>query len=814
MSKEKRTATSQDAEGGETSAKGADSSGKGSKGSGKDSKSSVERSKASGKGATSSEKSTKASARGAARASGGSKAPKASQAAEAPETPKTAKAGKAARAAKARSSGGAGDGVKGASGRAEPPASRVESVESIESVIDSSDERAAEMIELYRDLAADLSEAADLGEAVSRTLEHFCRFASFAAGYGSVDPLADSRAEAWCTAEEGRFGALRDALGRWHERDGYLQPAGWDSPATTETAGTLVGRALESGLPVMLDEIEAEALEEAAVLLESGLRAAFAFPVFFGSEVVAVVAFFAEDPGPLSEPMAEAVQFALRQLEVVAGSERADRAVRVAARHARAQAAELNEMAVRLRDSGSQGGDGMYDALTGFPRRRLLLDRLQQALRRRQRNPDIQFAVACVGLEGLRQVRDRLGLRASEEFLLALCRRMESAVRPADTIARTAEDEFTILLEDSDGLKHANAAAERMQAAICRPYRLDDEEVNATASIGLALSNPAYEYAETILRDATAALRASRAFGDEHPRVFDMAEQPRSRSARPHEEDLAEALRDGEMALEYQPVVSLRSGRVAGFEARAKWMHPERGRLAPEQFLPESGAGPAVSALLTWSLRQAATQVIEWRRQRPGSPPYAALVLSSEQFYSPDLVTEAWDVLTNTDLEGDLLRLVVQESVLAQSPGQAAQVLASLGALEVGVVMEGFGTGYSTLPNLHRLRPRGLVIDRAFLVGASNRPTQWLVARTIVELARILEAEAIAAGIENGDQLTRLFQLGCQRAQGPYFGGGLDADKTRGLIEEGFGPEVKSLRRPAEGGVAESPFTRFLEQRN
>ncbi|MEJ2312168.1 MAG: EAL domain-containing protein [Gemmatimonadales bacterium] len=681
-------------------------------------------------------------------------------------------------------------------------------------MIDASDEWAAEMIGLYQDLATDLLEAANLAEAVSKALEHFCGFASFAAGYASVDPLADSRTETWHSAEDGRYGGLREALGRWQERDGHLRPAGWDSAPNTETAGTLVGRVLESGLPAMLDEIEAEALEEAGAALESGLRAAFAFPVFFGSEVVAVIAFFAEEPGPLSQPLAEAVQFALRQLEVVAGSERADRAVRVAARHARAQAAELNEMAVRLRDGGAQGGDGMYDALTGFPRRRLLLDRLQQALRRRQRNPDLQFAVACVGLEGLQQVRDRLGLRASEEFLLALCRRMESAVRPADTIARTSEDEFTIILEDSDGLAHANAVAERMQAAIRRPYRLDAEEVSAGASIGLALSNPAYEYAETILRDATAALRASRAFGDEHPRVFDMAEQPRSHSARPHEEDLAAALLEGEMALEYQPVVSLRSGCVVGFEARAKWLHPERGKLAPEQFLPESGAGPAVSALLSWSLRQAATQVIEWQRLRPGSPPYAALVLSSEQFYSPDLVTEAWDVLTHTDADGDLLRLVVQERVLAQSPGQAAQILASLGALEIGVVMDGFGTGYSSLPNLHRLRPRGLVIDRAFLVGASNRPTQWLVARTIVELARILEAEAIAAGIENGDQLTRLFQLGCERAQGPYFGGGLDAGKTRAVLEEGFGAEVRSLRRPAEGGVAESPFTRFLEQRN
>ena len=391
---------------------------------------------------------------------------------------------------------------------------------------------------------------------------------------------------------------------------------------------------------------------------------------------------------------------------------------------------------------------------------------------------------------------------------------MESAVRPADTIARTGEDEFTIILEDSDGLKDANAAAERMQAAVRRPYRLDEEEVIATASIGLALSSPGYEYAETILRDATAALRASRAFGDEQPRVFDLAEQPRSSGARPEADDLIEALRSGELALEYQPVVSLRSGRVAGFEARARWQHPQRGRLVPEQFLPETGAGPAVSALLSWSLRQAATQVLEWSRYRPGSPPHAALVLSSEQFYSPDLVAETWDVLTSTDLDGSLLRLVVQEGVVARSPGQAAQVLASLGALEVGVVMDGFGTGYSSLPHLHRLRPRGLIIDRAFLAGASSRPSQWLVARAIVELARIIEAEAIASGIETPEQLTRLLHLGCQRAQGPYFGGGLDAAKTRALVEEGFAGEIRSLHRPGEGGLGASPFTRFLETRS
>jgi diguanylate cyclase (GGDEF)-like protein len=756
MSKEKRTATSQSAEPSE-------STGKGSKGSA-----------ASGKGAGSAAKAPKAS----------SKAPKASGKGATRSEGKGAKASGTSRegdSAKGRKPSGEAAGNASGTRTIKPAkdSTRLKKAKGAEAEIDaaiqSSDERAAEVIGLYRVLAADLSEAAHLEEAISRTLKHFCSFGIFAAGYAAVDLLADSRTEAWCAAEKGRFGDLRVALGDWHDHDGHLTSPAWGSVPAEAPAITLIGRALESGLPVMVDSIdsaEVSELEEAEVAFESGVSSAFAFPVFFGSEVVAVVAFFAEDPGPLSESLTEVVQFALRQLEVVAGSERADRAVRVAARHARAQAAELNDMALRLRDGGSHGGDGMYDALTGFPRRRLLLDRLQQALRRRQRNPDIQFAVACVGLEGLRQVRERLGLRASEEFLLALCRRMESAVRPADTIARTGDDEFTILLEDSDGLKDAHSAAERIQEAVRRPYHLSDEGVSATASIGLALSNPAYEYAETILRDATAALRASRAFGDEHPRVFDMAEQPRSYSARPHEEDLAEALRDGEMALEYQPVVSLESGRVTGFEARAKWLHPERGKLAPEQFLPESGAGPAVSALLSWSLRQAATQVIEWRRHRPDAPPYAALVLSSEQFYSPDLVTEAWDVLTNIDLDGNLLRLVVQEGVLAQSPGQAAQILASLGALEIGVVMEGFGTGYSSLPNLHRLRPRGLMIDRGFLVGTSNRPTQWLVARTIVELARIIEAESIAAGIENGDQL-----------------------------------------RPAEGGSAASPFTRFLEQR-
>lgn len=673
------------------------------------------------------------------------------------------------------------------------------------------DDGVERILGLYRQIAAAMAEAGDLTKAVAGTVECFCHHVPFAAAYGIVEPGARPRREVWWAGEEERYDPLRDLLGG--QRYSGPVPSGEAEDAAAQADGTIIGRVLASGLPVVVERLAEEPLEEAQAAVEAGLGAAHAFPVFFGSEVVAAVVFFSLEPGALGQSLTDAVHFALRQLEVVAGSEKAERAVRAAARHARAQAAELNEMAVRLQVSGAHGGDGMYDALSGFPRRRLLLDRLQQTLRRRQRNPDLQFAVACLGIEGLRQVRDRLGLRASEECLLALCRRMEAAVRPADTVARTGEDEFTVILEDCDGLSEASAAAERIQAAVKRPFLLDGEETALTASIGLTLG-PSYEYAETILRDAMAALRASRAFGDEQPRVFDLAEQPRSPGGRLAEDDLARALRDGELALEYQPVVSLRSGRVAGFEARARWLHPERGPLAPEQFLPESGAGPAVSALLGWSIREACAQILEWRRHRPGSAPYAALTLSPEQFYSPDLVAETWDVLTRTDLDGRLLRFVVGEGVLARSPTQAAQVLASLGALEVGVVMDGFGIGYSSLPNLHRLRPRGLIIDRAFLVGASRRPSQWLVARTIVELARIIDAEPIAAGIETESQLARLFELGCLRAQGPYFGGGLRGDRTRALLEEGFGPEVRALQRPDSGECGHSPFARFLEGRS
>lgn len=676
------------------------------------------------------------------------------------------------------------------------------------------DEQAAEIISLYRRVAEAVTKAEGLAEGVSGVAECFSSCAPLTAAYGVVGPDLESRSEAWFPAAREGLGPLRAALSQGRTVRQTTDTGSGDTKSSTGRRGTLIDRVLDSGLPVILETLEKEELPEAAAALDAGLRSAFAFPVFFGSEVVAVLALFAARPTGLPEPLLEAVHFALRQLELVAGSERADRAVRAAARHARAQAAELNDMAVQLRAGGVQGADGMYDALTGFPRRRLLLDRLQQTLRRRQRNPDRQFGVACLGIEGLREVRDRLGLRASEEYLLALCRRMQAAVRPGDTVARTAEDEFTIILEDSEGLEDANAAAQRVQEVLRRPYRLSDEDITAAVSIGLALSSPAYEYAETILRDATAALRASRAFGDEEPRVFDLADHPRSQGGRPHEEDVLQALADGEMILQYQPVVSLQSGLVAGFEARARWKHPERGLLAPEQFLPESGAGPASSALLAWSIREACAHVLEWRRARPAAPPHAAVSLTSEQFYSPDLVTVTWDILTGLDLDGRLLRFVVGEGVLARSPGQAAQVLASLGALEVGVVMDGFGTGYSVLPNLHRLRPRALVIDRAFLMGASRRPSQWLVARTIVELARILEAEAIASGVETEEQLARLFQLGCGHAQGPYFGGGLDSGQSLALAREGFAAEVRALHEPDRSGdPSASPFTRFLQAR-
>lgn len=645
---------------------------------------------------------------------------------------------------------------------------------------ETADAGVGEVLGLYQEIAGAVS-GAGLAEAMARVLDRVCSFAGWPVGYGLVDPLGDNRVEVWHLADDDPARAI-------------LQPG----------AG-LVERVLAGGSMVSVEDLATDAeLPEAEAAMEVGLRAAYAIPIFAGEEIAAVLAFFAAEPGPMPPGLAEAVEFTAKQLEVIAESEKARRAVQAAARQARAQAVALNRMAAQLRVSGAPAGDGMYDALTGFPRRRLLLDRLQQAFRRCQRNPELQFAVACVGLEGMKDLRDELGLRASEELLLALCRRMAAAVRPADTIARTGEHEFTIILEDTEGLDDARKAAERLQSAICGPYRAETDEVSVSAHIGLALSAASYEHGESILQDALAALRASRAFGDEHPRVFDLAGQTRLRPGRVDDREIERAVEDGELLLEYRPVVSLASGRVAGFESHVRWKHPERGVLAPEEFLPEAGSGRAASVLLSWTLEQVCRQALEWQSLASGKLPYAAPLLTSEQFFGPELVSATWDALTATGLEGRGLRFVVEESVLMRSPAQAAQVLAGLGALEVGVVIDAFGTS-SSLPHLHQLMPAALRIERAFLTGASVAPRKWLVARMVVELARILDAEVHAAGVDSRERLASLFHLGCGFAQGPYFGGGVSAEKTLALLRGGFAAEVEPLLRPGGGVGARRP---------
>ena len=664
---------------------------------------------------------------------------------------------------------------------------------------ETSDAGVGEVLGLYQEVAGAVS-GAGLTEAIARVLDRVCSFAGWPVGYGLVDPFGDNRAEVWHLADDDRFKELIEAPEARTPAAMAARRPGDTARAIPQPGAGLVERVLTGGSLVSIEDLATDAeLPEAEAAMEAGLRAAYAIPIFAGEEIAAVLAFFAEEPGPMPPGFAEAVEFTAKQLEVIAGSEKAQRAVQAAARQARAQAVELNRMAAQLRVSGAPAGDGMYDALTGFPRRRLLLDRLQQAFRRCQRNPELQFAVACVGLEGMKDLRNELGLRASEELLLALCRRMVGAVRPADTIARTAEHEFTIILEDTEGLDDSRKAAERLQSAICRPYRAETDEVSLRAHIGLALSAASYEHGESILQDALAALRASRAFGDEHPRVFDLADQPRLRPGRVDDREIERAVEDGELRLEYRPVVSLASGRVAGFESHVRWKHPERGVLAPEEFLPESGSGRAASVLLSWTLEQVCRQALEWQSLAAGTLPYAAPLLTSEQFFGPELVSATWDALTATGLEGRGLRFVVDESVLMRSPAQAAQVLVGLGALEVGVVIDAFGTS-SSLPHLHELRPAALRIERAFLTGASAAPRKWLVARMVVELARILDAEVHAAGVDSRERLAALFHLGCEFAQGPHFGGGVSAEKTAALLRGGFAAEVEPLVRLGGGG--------------
>jgi diguanylate cyclase (GGDEF)-like protein/PAS domain S-box-containing protein len=424
--------------------------------------------------------------------------------------------------------------------------------------------------------------------------------------------------------------------------------------------------------------------------------------------------------------------------------------------------------------------NAFHDALTGLPNRALFMDRLAQAMERTKRHADYSFAVFFIDVDRFKLVNDSLGHTIGDQLLAGIGKRLEACTRAGDTVARLGGDEFTILLDDMRDASDADCMAERIRERLKEPFSLGGHEVFASVSVGVALSPMCYQRPDDLLRDSNTAMHRAKASGRARHQIFDATMHSHAAKLLKIETDLRRTGVCDEYRLHYQPIVSLDTGRVTGFEALVRWEHPERGLICPEEFISVAEETGQIVALDRWVLRAACRQTRLWQQTFPGLT--ISVNLSPRQFLQTDLVAELKSVLAETGLDAGCLKLEITENVLMSDGDVVRKTLSGIKALGVELYLDDFGTGYSSLSYLHRFPVDVLKIDRSFVgrIGAGGENSE--IARAIITLAHGMELGVIAEGIETREQLAELLSLSCSHGQGNLFSMPVGAEEAERII--------------------------------
>jgi diguanylate cyclase (GGDEF)-like protein len=438
----------------------------------------------------------------------------------------------------------------------------------------------------------------------------------------------------------------------------------------------------------------------------------------------------------------------------------------------------------RVRDYNDQlQHDALHDALTSLPNRALFIDRLQHAITLAKRRPGYFFGVLFIDLDGFKVINDSMGHSAGDLLLIAFSKKLVACVRPLDTVARLGGDEFAVLLEDISGESNAMYVASRIKEELKKPFPVPGNEVFVTGSMGIALSSSGYDTPEQVIRDADTALYQSKAHRRADFTIFEPAMHARAVERLRLEMDLRRAIERQEFVSYYQAIVSVKKKCVVGYEALARWHHPERGIIFPGNFIPMAQETGMIVAIDRLVLRQACVQMKKWLdRFRGNHLNFVSVNLAHKQILQPDLVEHVAQVLEETGLPPEHLKLEITENVLFENPESASTLLSRLRGLGVQLYIDDFGTGYSSLSYLHRLPINGLKIDRSFVKRIDDVGENHAIIRTIMTLARDLNIDTVAEGVETANQLAHIESLDCAYWQGFLFSKPVKSEEAQALI--------------------------------
>ncbi|HEY8312156.1 MAG TPA: GGDEF and EAL domain-containing protein, partial [Gemmatimonadaceae bacterium] len=440
-----------------------------------------------------------------------------------------------------------------------------------------------------------------------------------------------------------------------------------------------------------------------------------------------------------------------------------------------------------------------HDPLTGLPNRRSFLDRMQTAFVRSRQNSGKACALLLANLDHFKVFNETLRASAGDQILVEVARRLSAHLRQDRTIARkdsndlTAEaavfrlggDEFTILLEGMTDASDAMRVARTLQQVAASPIDVQSKEVRVALSVGIAMSAPAHERPEDLLRDADVALRRAKSLGGSRCEVFDEAMHARAVGRLALESDLRSALNQRQFRVHYQPVVELTSRAIVSFEALLRWEHPTQGLISPYRFIEAAEDTGILISIGHWLVLQACRQLREWEMANASRTPMNVTVnVSARQFADARLVNDLQDALEQTGIDPSRLQLEITESIAAADPKLTVTVLSHLKHLGIGVVLDDFGTGSTSLRALRQFPVDALKIDRSLVREMqSDRATEDIVKMTI-SLAHNMGQKAIAEGIETAAQMNHLLEFGCEYGQGYYFSQPLEAKAALAFMRQ------------------------------